>query len=368
MLGIKRVRIRSYEKGFHFRHGELRAMLGKGVYWFLNPFLKDRVEVCSQRDAWLPEKDLDLIVKSGVLEGHAEVIDLKNHERALVWVDGRFEAVVGSGLYAVWTEFHDIRVERFDVENLRFEHDRAEDILDSNLSMNQIERVTVEQGFTGLVYQNGRLIAELEPGRYAYWRKAGQLKVLQVDRRESVLDIAGQEIMTADKVTLRLNATVTYKVTDPKKAVGQVEDYRQAVYREGQLALRSLVGTRELDSLLSDKETVAEDLLKVLRNKAESFGIKILDLGIRDIILPGEMREILNRVTEARKAAEANLISRREETAAMRSQANTAKLLESNPTLMRLRELEVLEKVAEHSKLQVLLGDKGLAEKVVNLL
>ena len=82
-----------------------------------------------------------------------------------------------------------------------------------------------------------------------------------------------------------------------------------------------------------------------------------MSLGIRDVILPGEMKDLMNKVTEAKKAAEATLITRREETAAMRSQANTAKILESSPTLMRLRELEMLEKVAEKANLKVVLGE-----------
>jgi len=98
------------------------------------------------------------------------------------------------------------------------------------------------------------------------------------------------------------------------------------------------------------------------------MGLKVDKLGIRDIVLPGEMRELLNRVTEARAAAEASLITRREETAAMRSQANTARILDSNPTLMRLRELEVLERVAEASNLQVVLGETGLTDRLVKLL
>jgi regulator of protease activity HflC (stomatin/prohibitin superfamily) len=96
--------------------------------------------------------------------------------------------------------------------------------------------------------------------------------------------------------------------------------------------------------------------------------VELISVGIRDIILPGEMKDLMNKVTEAKKAAEANLIIRREETAAMRSQVNTAKLLQDNPTLMRLRELEVLEKIAVTSKLNVLLSEKGLADRVVNLL
>src|SRR5260370_36647746 len=101
---------------------------------------------------------------------------------------------------------------------------------------------------------------------------------------------------------------------------------------------------------------------------AATIGLEVVSVGIRDIILPGEMKDLLNKVTEAKKAAEANLIVRREETAAMRSQANTAKLLQDNPTLMRLRELEVLEKVAATAKLNVVLGDKGLTERIVNVL
>jgi regulator of protease activity HflC (stomatin/prohibitin superfamily) len=123
-----------------------------------------------------------------------------------------------------------------------------------------------------------------------------------------------------------------------------------------------------LDDLLADKDALTETLKTQLAHRAEVFGLTVTSLGIRDIILPGEMKTLLNKVMEAKKAAEANLIARREETAAMRSQANTAKLLEDNPVLMRLRELEVLQNVSTNSKLNVVLGEKGLAERVVNLL
>jgi regulator of protease activity HflC (stomatin/prohibitin superfamily) len=183
-----------------------------------------------------------------------------------------------------------------------------------------------------------------------------------------ILDVAGQEIMTADKVTLRLNALVTYKIADARASLSVSDDARQALYREAQLVLRAMVGARELDQFLTDKDGVIQELEESLRRRTASIGIEVASVGIRDVILPGEMKELLNKVTEAKKAAEANLIVRREETAAMRSQANTAKLLQDNPTLMRLRELEVLEKVAQTAKLSVVLGDKGLTERVVNVL
>ena len=116
-------------------------------------------------------------------------------------------------------------------------------------------------------------------------------------------------------------------------------------------------------------EDVQKELINATKAKAKEYGIEILGLGIRDIILPGDMKELLNQVIEAQKAAEANVIKRREETAAMRSQLNSAKLLDQTPTLMRLRELETLERVAEKANLQILVGsDKGLAENVTKLI
>ncbi len=198
--------------------------------------------------------------------------------------------------------------------------------------------------------------------------RAAKARILDVDLREQVVDVAGQEIMTADKVTLRLNALVAYRVTDPVRSVMEVDSAAQALYRSAQLALREAVGAKDLDTLLVSKDALASELSERIRSRAAELGIAIVNAGVRDIILPGDMKDLMNKVTEAKKAAEASLITRREETASMRMQANTAKILESNPTLMKLKELEVLEKVADKANLTVLLGDEGLASKVVKLL
>jgi regulator of protease activity HflC (stomatin/prohibitin superfamily) len=164
-----------------------------------------------------------------------------------------------------------------------------------------------------------------------------------------------------------MNAVVTYKVQDALRAVTTIEDYRQALYREAQLALRAAVSARTLDALLGDKQAVARELDAGLRAATAALGLELVSLGVRDVMLPGEMKELMNRVIAAQKAAEAALITRREETAAMRSQANTARLLEQNPTLMRLREIEALERVAEKGRLSVVVGEGGLAGRVVKL-
>jgi regulator of protease activity HflC (stomatin/prohibitin superfamily) len=365
---LRRFKVREHERGLLFRDREFERVLRPGTHWIWDPLFHVRVDVASVRNVWLAHPELDVIVKSGALGDEAKVLDLKDHERAVVWVDGRVEAVLKPGLFALWTVFHDVKVEVFDARTVRFDHADLPLIVQAKGAAALMDAVTVEAGHAGLFFKDGRHEAILAPGAYALWKGVAKTRVQDVDLREQVADVAGQEIMTADKVTLRMNAVVTFKVVDPVKAVTTVEDCRQSLYREAQLALRAVVGTRELDALLSDKDAVAKELDGVIRGRATGFGIEVLALGLRDVILPGEMKDLMNKVTEAKKAAEATLITRREETAAMRSQANTANILANNPTLMRLRELEVLEKVAAHSKLEVVLGDKGLADRVVKLL
>jgi regulator of protease activity HflC (stomatin/prohibitin superfamily) len=354
--------------GLLFRDGEFRGLVSAGTRWVVDLLNKVRVDIVSQRDPWLVHEKLDLIVKSGVLKDRAVVLDLKDHERALVWIENRFSHILPAGLFAYWTGLKQVRVEIIDARQVRFEHDQFKMIVRSPQAQRLLDISSVQRDHVGVLFVDGRYVDTLAPGEYAFWKGPADARLVEIDQRETMLDIAGQEIMTSDKVTLRLNAVVTYRVADPRRAVSAVDDVRQALYREAQLALRGIIGTRDLDQFLSDKDAVAKELEEIVRQRVSAFGLEVVSAGIRDVILPGDMKDLMNKVTEAKKAAEANLIARREETAAMRSQVNTAKLLEGNPTLMRLRELEVLETVASSSKLNVVLGEKGLADRIVNLL
>ncbi len=365
---FKRITIRSYEVGLHFHDGEFQRLLTQGRHWLFDPLWKVCVDVVSQRAPWIEHDKLDVIVKSGALAGLAEVIDLKDNERALVWIDGRFSHILPPGRYAYWTGFKDVRVEVVDGRDVRFQHGDFKAIVASRAVAQVLDICAVQRNHVGVSFQDGEFVETLPPGQYAFWKNVADSKVVEVDMREQALDVAGQEIMTADKVTLRMNALVTYRITDARKAVTATDGAKQSLYREAQLALRAVVGTRDLDAFLTDKDAVASEFEAQVRQRARDLGLEIVSVGVRDVILPGEMKDLMNKVTEARKAAEANLIVRREETAAMRSQANTAKLLADNPTLMRLRELEVLEKIASTGNLNVVLGEKGLADRVVNLL
>ena len=365
---IKRMKIRSYEVGLHFRDGEFRGLIPAGRRWMFDPLLKNCVEVVSKRDPWLVHDKLDMIVKSGVLAEHATVVDLRDHERALVWIDGRFVCILSTGLFAYWNGLRDVKIEKVDARNVRFEHEDLKVIVQATSASRLLDVCDVNRNCAGVLFVDGKFNDTLAPGKYAFWKGGSNAKVVEVDLRETVVDVGGQDVMTADKVTLRLNAVVTYRIADARKAVTATDDTRQSLYRETQLIIRAVVGARELDVFLTDKNAVAEEIEQLLRDRAAELGLEIASVGIRDVILPGEMKNLMNKVIEAKKAAEANLVSRREETAAMRSQVNTAKLLADNPTLMRLRELEVLEGIASTGKLNVVLGEKGLADRVTNLL
>jgi regulator of protease activity HflC (stomatin/prohibitin superfamily) len=365
---FRRIKIKANQKGFYFKDGAIEKVLSQGKYWIVSPFAEDRMDLVSTRELLLEHWAIDLVVKSGLLKDEAITLELKDHERALVWVDNRFERLLLPGTYILWNEIKKVKVEIADARKVRFEHEEFEAIIKSKEIDKALDIFTVSEGFEGLFFLNGELVSRLNPGRYAFWKNQGMVKLYHKDMRETVLDIAGQDIMTKDKVTLRVNAVLTYRITDSVKAVLATSDAAQSLYRDAQLAVREVIGTRELDAFLADKDSVSRELESLIKIKAGDYGIGIVGLGIRDIILPGEMKELLNKVTEAKKASEANLITRREEVAAIRTQMNTAKMLEDSPMLLKLKELEVLERIAASSKLNLILGNEKLTEKVINLI
>ncbi|EMM5790267.1 slipin family protein, partial [Pseudomonas aeruginosa] len=199
----------------------------------------------------------------------------------------------------------------------------------------------------GVLKVDGALAGLLQAGQYGFWRYNRQVSVELVDTRIQALEVSGQEILTRDKVSLRLNLAANWRYNDVLTAFSRLSKPLEYLYRELQFGLRAAVGTRTLDELLENKQSIDEAVSAHLAAKLEDSGLEVSGLGVRDIILPGEMKTLLAQVVEAEKAAQANVIRRREETSATRSLLNTAKVMEENPTALRLKELETLERVAE---------------------
>ena len=199
----------------------------------------------------------------------------------------------------------------------------------------------------GLLWVDGKANRLLEAGNHAFWKYGRTVAAELVDLRLQALEVSGQDILTRDKVALRLNLSATWRYTDVLAAFTHLQKPADHLYRELQFGLRAAVGTRSLDELLENKGVIDEVVTAHVRGKLEPYGVMLDSVGVKDIVLPGEMKTILAQVVEAGKSAEANVIRRREETAATRSLLNTAKVMEDNPVALRLKELETLERISE---------------------
>ncbi|HPF40165.1 MAG TPA: slipin family protein [Phycisphaerae bacterium] len=362
-----KVRIASHLRGLWFRDGDFKGILPPGDYRFWRyPFraYRDNVQIVSTLVTKLEHTLLDVIVRDPRAADELLVLNLGDNERAFVWRDDRLCYALGPGRHVFWREPFELSVETHDVNEFRFDHARLEAIAAFADARKHLLLVDVKPYETAMLFRDGRIVETLQEGRYAYWSAAGRLEVRTIDRREQVIDVAGQDIMTADKVTLRVNLLVAWSVSDPLKATTLVKDAEQALYRDAQLALRAAIGTRKLETLLTNKDAVGDELRQMLIKRAEQIGATIHAIGLKDIILPGEMKTILNRVIEAEKQAEANTIRRREETATVRSQLNTAKLLADNPHLARERELELLGEILRGTKATIVLGQGDIADQI----
>jgi regulator of protease activity HflC (stomatin/prohibitin superfamily) len=367
---FKMIHIKKHERGLWFRRGDFERLLYPGTYRFWERpwnFGSTKVETVDLLKARFEHPMLDVLIDDERLRESLIVVDLTDDERALVWKNGRLLHILGPGRHAYWKLPHALTVETFDVKSFRLEHRKLQAILQHPDALRWLDGVATGDNEDVLLYRDGVLIDTLAKGLHVFWKGTGKVTWKAVDRREQTADVAGQEIMTSDKLTLRVNLLVTYQVADTVKAVTAVADYAQALYREAQLVLRAAIGTRTLDTLLGDKEAIGGEVRVALAQRAAELGVRVQSVGLRDIILPGDMKLLLNGVIAATKEAEANLIRRREETAAARSQANTAKLLAESPQLARLKELEMLQSILAGSKATFVFGAGDIAEQVRTL-
>jgi regulator of protease activity HflC (stomatin/prohibitin superfamily) len=265
-------------------------------------------------------------------------------ERAVLWHDGKPHAFLKSGTHRYFLADDTVRVQVFSVlEDMPVLTAELAEVIPRDA---YVDAVVLEHE-RGLLYVQGRLVRTLAPGRYVFWTtRESPVSILKVDMRAAQITIAGQELMTRDKVTLRLTLTVEHAIADPFLTATSSTNLHDAIYLIVQLAAREFVAGVTLDELLGGRDAMARALESDAVSKAAKLGIRIDRVGVKDVVLPGEMKTLLNKVIEAEKEAAANVILRREETAATRSLANTAKVMAEQPLLLRLKELESMKEIA----------------------
>lgn len=178
--------------------------------------------------------------------------------------------------------------------------------------------IIIKNTHRGLRYEDGVLTAVLEAGRYVIPRpidlgfyRRPIVEIVLVDIRERDLTIRGQEILTADKVALRVSIVVRFRVTDPRTAVEAVADYEDRIYADVQLAARRSLAATALEDILTDRNRLSEDILADVKETAAGYGVDILRADVKDLVFPGNLQEIMNRVLAAERTSQAQLVDAR---------------------------------------------------------
>ncbi|KAB2943896.1 MAG: slipin family protein [Hyphomicrobium sp.] len=342
--------VRDDERGFLSRDGRFTRLLAPGRFIAFDPGWQLAAEVVKVVRAEIaPERALLLHrTHRPVAEQNFEIVQTSPTEVAIVSFDGEPKHLVPPNTSrAYWKTLTSVDVEQIDTENELRVAKRYLDKLDPARSAGVIAFAVVEAHEAGLLMIDGELKERLPPGRHAFWQVGRTVRIVKVDLRPQPLEVTAQEILTKDRVGIRVTLTAFTKVTDPEKAALATADVPGTLYRLVQFAIREAVATRTLDEILAARDTIDQEVRAFVSERARALGAEVGEIGVKDVILPGDVRELLNKVVEAERIAKANLIRRQEETAATRSLLNTSKLMEDNPLLLRLKELEALEKLVE---------------------
>jgi regulator of protease activity HflC (stomatin/prohibitin superfamily) len=298
-------------------------------------------------------------VREMLPEGWFTELTVGVHDHAVLFSDGTPVRRLEAGTHRFWTVDPTVHAQVFTIEDPPPTDPRVQALF---TRASVLVQIFVGQHQRGLKFVEGRMEAVLEPGRHVFWTTANHpVQVTLVDMRRQLLQISGQELMTRDKVSLRLSLTVEWAPKDAALHTRVALDPKAALHTMAQLALRDHVAGVTLDELLEGRQALASFLESRVIPEAEQIGVQVSRVGLKDVILPGDMKVLLNKVIEAEKEAAANTIQRREQAAHTRAQANAAQLMADRPMLLRLKELEALESIAgQIDELKVVVGAEGL--------
>ena len=366
-----KITVNENEKALVYKDEKFVEVLGVGTYKMFHLFKNYRVERYPAKHNGIDgEKARTLYTLfPEMVEKYFTVVELTDYERAYISINGKFADFMHLGELKLYFKELDITVDKVDVREaykVSKTHMQYIDMFNSNVK--GVKKHIVSDYETSYLYVDETFIEVLEVGRHYFYTELRDIVTKNVDTRVKELEIKGQELLTADKVTLRCNLTMHYKVTDGKTFLTAVNMPTEYLYKQLQFAAREHLGSMTIDEILERQHTLATDILEKFHATCLAVGVEVNGVHIKDIILPGEMRDIFNQVIEVTKRAEANNIQRREETAATRSLLNTAKLMNDNPALARLKELEALEKITHTvGTLNVYGGLDGVMNGMIDL-
>ncbi|MBQ7380248.1 MAG: slipin family protein [Clostridia bacterium] len=342
---MNKIIIHENQRGFLFKNGKYVKVLTPGKYYVFG----GREIVVSDFDHPIVcfKCTLQTLLADKNVASHTACVEVGDQQLALHYVNGKFNSVLGLGKHAFWNfvDQHDFVM--VDISTPVVDESVPEYIF-SKIPQVFYTKIEVADYQKARLYFDQKLERILDAGTYYFWNTSVKVHAELVDTRLTKMDITGQEMLTADKVTLRINFVCNYRIIDCVRILTEIDDYAEQLHVAAQLALRDYVGKHKLDEILENKAQMSEFVFEKLKDKEKELFVKITDADVKDIILPGEIREIMNTVLVAEKRAQANVITRREEVASTRSLLNTAKLMDENKTLYKLKELEYVERICEN--------------------
>lgn len=350
--------------GLVFKNDDYDTFLQEGSHFLWNK----EVRIYKLSELFSPPVDIEILLKDTAMAAMLDIINVGDNEKGLLYEEGRFKYVLQPGRYIFWKNQKERNITIFDLTDYNIPDELDKNLLGRAELQPYIRTFTVEPTEQALFYVNYEFTKVVGPGQYYFWKNETVITILTFDLRQQQLEILGQEILTKDKANVRMNFLCIFKTIDIKKAGLEVKNPKEQLYTLLQLALREYTGSFTLDELLATKEEIGNYILEKTKDGAASMGMEIMSAGVKDIILPGDIKEILNQVLIAEKKAQANIVTRREETASTRSLLNTAKLMEDNPLLYKLKELEYVERLSEKITQINISGGGHILEQLSNIL
>ena len=337
--------INENQRGLLFKNGKFVKMLPSGKY---RTFGDKTIEV-QELDKALGSQSasLDVLLKDKAIASETVCAEVGDCQLALHFIDGKFSEALRHGKYAYFNTYQKHEFTMIDISSPEVSDEIPEYIF-SKIPTYLYTKVEVAEYQKARLYFNQKFIRLLDAGTYYFWKTDIKVDAGFADIRLTKMDITGQEILTQDKVSVRVNFVCNYRITDFIKVKTEIDDYEEQIHVAAQLALRDFIGKYRIDEILENKEQMSQYVFDRLKVRETDFYVEFTDSGVKDIILPGEIRDIMNTVLVAEKRAQANVITRREEVASTRSLLNTAKLMDENKTLYKLKELEYVERICEH--------------------
>lgn len=367
---MKKIIVNENERVLVIENGKVLDLLRPGKHRFWNTWFSSyEFKIFDINIPQLNTYWADSLIKNNreLVGDNMVVVDVQDNQVGVVSLDGKLHEVIAPGSKCLyWKILKSVEVEYVDIsEYYEIPEDKAGLFSKRLAGSVQITSHTVPESHEGMLYVDGKFVKLLRPGVYSFFKGQKEIGLFPVDKRLKNLEMAGQEIITKDRVSVRVNFEAYYKIVDSIKACSEVVDFEKFLYKELQMLIRESVGKHTLDELIDNKYVIAKQILERIKNAAAIVGVEFKSSGIKDIILPGDMRELINKVVCAQKEAQANVIKRREEVAATRSMLNTAKMMEENPIVFKLKQMESIEKIT--SKVQNLNMFGGINQLVDQL-